>query len=143
MTSDAVGHRISALRTALGLSQAELARRAQVSKGYLSKLERQGGVRPGGEVLERLAAALDVRVTDLLDQPPAEAAGVPESLTEYAMSAGLDNDMLALLASIQWRGERPSSVERWRFLHLSVVLSRDLDGTPTWRSGTAAPIRRT
>jgi transcriptional regulator with XRE-family HTH domain len=55
-------------RTARGLSQLALATRAKVSQGYISDLEAGvKGRRPGAAVLQRLAKALGVPVTALLE----------------------------------------------------------------------------
>jgi Zn-dependent peptidase ImmA (M78 family)/transcriptional regulator with XRE-family HTH domain len=47
-----------------GLTQSELARRAKVTQGYVSKYE-HGQLEPSGENIERIAAALDVPVSFL------------------------------------------------------------------------------
>jgi transcriptional regulator with XRE-family HTH domain len=61
-----VAERIQALRQRRGLTQAELAAKAGISRGYLARLEtaRQD---PTLTTLERLARALRVKVTRLLD----------------------------------------------------------------------------
>jgi transcriptional regulator with XRE-family HTH domain len=58
---------LKALRQQEGLTQDEVAKRARVTKPYLSQLE--GGVRknPSLPVLKRLAEALGVPVTALLE----------------------------------------------------------------------------
>jgi transcriptional regulator with XRE-family HTH domain len=57
------------LRAAEGLSQATLAKKARVSQPYLSQLEggTRGSKRPGVVILQRLAKALGVPVTKLLE----------------------------------------------------------------------------
>jgi transcriptional regulator with XRE-family HTH domain len=65
---------IKALREKRGMTQAELAKKANVSQGYIAKLEppalgRSKTVRhanPSIAVLQRLAKALGVPVTELL-----------------------------------------------------------------------------
>ena len=64
----ALGDRIRQRRADTGLSAAELARRAAISKGYLSVIERGGSVRPSADVLARLATALGTTIADLLGQ---------------------------------------------------------------------------
>lgn len=53
------------LRERRGLTQQQLAERVGAHRVTIAKLE-TGAVRPGVEVLERLAKALKVKVTDLL-----------------------------------------------------------------------------
>jgi transcriptional regulator with XRE-family HTH domain len=58
------------LRQARGLSQEELAHRAEIDRTYISSLERNVYA-AGIDVVERLAHALGVEVTDLLTRPAA------------------------------------------------------------------------
>lgn len=66
MASQRVGRMLKALREAKGLTQAELAKRAKVTRPYITMLEQ--GVRRGPSLatLRRLARALGVPVTELL-----------------------------------------------------------------------------
>lgn len=61
-----VATRVYALRTERGLSQEELARLAQTKQPSISDIER-ADANPTIETLGKLAAALGVNVTDLLD----------------------------------------------------------------------------
>ena len=61
--------RLRELRLARGMSQAELARQAQVTTNYISRLE-GGGAAPGIDLAARLAAALGVPVADSLPTTP-------------------------------------------------------------------------
>jgi transcriptional regulator with XRE-family HTH domain len=54
-------------REAKGLSQAELAKRAKAAQGNISDLEAGGKKNPGIAVLKRLAKALGVPATALLE----------------------------------------------------------------------------
>ena len=58
------------LRQARGLSQEELAHRAEIDRTYVSSLERSVYA-AGIDVVERLARALGVEVADLLTPPTA------------------------------------------------------------------------
>jgi len=55
------------LRKTKGLSQEELARKARVSQPYLSQREAGTYKNPSFEILQRLAKALGVPVTALLE----------------------------------------------------------------------------
>ena len=61
-----IAMRIKRLRARQKLSQAELARRAGISHGYLARLE-TGRQDPTITTLEKLAKALRVKVRTLLD----------------------------------------------------------------------------
>jgi transcriptional regulator with XRE-family HTH domain len=64
-----IGPKVRKLRESQGLSQAALAQKARISQPYLSQLE--GGTRgsksPGVVIIQRLAKALGVSVTKLLE----------------------------------------------------------------------------
>ncbi|MFD3595782.1 helix-turn-helix domain-containing protein [Nocardia sp. NPDC058640] len=57
----ALGRAVFTRRTALGMSQTELARRAQMTQPAVSRLEGGGGGVPTLSVLDRLGRALGVR----------------------------------------------------------------------------------
>src|SRR5260370_16249723 len=65
-----IGQAVRERRLALGLSQAELARRAGMTQPALSRLE-AGGVVPTIPLLERISAALDADLIVQLVPPPA------------------------------------------------------------------------
>ena len=54
------------LREQKGLSQLELAKRADVAQAYISEMEAGAKKNPGIETLRKLAKALGVPVTELL-----------------------------------------------------------------------------
>lgn len=56
------------LRHAKGLSQEELAHRADVNRTYVSKIEK-GATWVGLEIISKLASALDVEPAELLTRP--------------------------------------------------------------------------
>ena len=56
-----------------GLSQTELARRAGIPRSYVSRIE-NNHLTPGPRIAARLAAALGVKIVDLLSRGP-ESAG--------------------------------------------------------------------
>jgi transcriptional regulator with XRE-family HTH domain len=61
------------IRRARGLSQEELAHRAEIDRTYVSALERSVYA-AGIDVLDRLAKALGVEAADLLRVPPSRQA---------------------------------------------------------------------
>jgi transcriptional regulator with XRE-family HTH domain len=89
-----------------GWSATELARRAGVSPGYLSKLERDPSTRPSGNVLGRLVGAEG-------GDPPPE---VPDTRARFAAQARLAEADVAPLVRIRVRGEQPTPPEAWGLL---------------------------
>lgn len=61
--------RLRELRLERGMTQTELARRADVTATYVSKLE-SAGAAPGIDLVEKLATALGVGFTELIPSPP-------------------------------------------------------------------------
>jgi transcriptional regulator with XRE-family HTH domain len=59
------GARLRELRLAQGMTQLQLAEKAQVTTTYVGRLE-SGGAAPGIDLVERLATALGTTVADLL-----------------------------------------------------------------------------
>jgi len=84
-----MGKRIEALRKKKGLSRAELADRADVSREYVRKLE-AGLYDPTVGTLERLAKALGVQVTELLGGPSMNVERLKHTLSDdlEALRAG-------------------------------------------------------
>jgi transcriptional regulator with XRE-family HTH domain len=65
-TAKQIGIKLKQIREAKGLSQTALAQKARVSRAYVFRLE-AGGSDPTVGVLQRLAKALGVPVTALLE----------------------------------------------------------------------------
>jgi putative transcriptional regulator len=65
-TPKQMGTRIRTLREARGMSQGELAKQSKITREYVNKLE-AGRYDPTVGVLQRLAKALRVKVTELLE----------------------------------------------------------------------------
>lgn len=120
----ALHDRIKQRREEKGISAADLARRANLSKSYISELESGRAPRPSGDVLFRLAAELGTTVADLLERQiePASRPTSP-SLRQFAEQAGLLPEDVEMLSQISFRGEQPRTLEDWRFLYESIKRS--------------------
>lgn len=130
MSESALGERIKQARKRLGMSQADLARKARVSAAYLSELEAGHARRPSGDVLLRIASALDMTIAELLDEDVRPAPGEPEpepSLLEFARRRKLGRSDVRMLASIRFRGDPPRTPERWEMIYNSIITSKVLD----------------
>lgn len=120
------GERIKKLREAQGLSLRALAKEADVSVGYLSKLE-QDVSSPTVAMLEKLAEALKVEVSELLVSPSQNAAeeDLPASLrtflTEQEDNEDLrDPDWIRALKNVRFRGKYPETSEDWMLIYLNL-----------------------
>ncbi len=138
-----IGGRIKEYRTQKDISLSQLARDADMSKGYLWSLENPEGAnqRPSGQTLYAIAKALGVTMSDLLGQKMVIERDEPvdPTLREFAADQGLSQADVEMLASIQWRGDPPKSAERWRFIYEAIVMSRSMDPDP---ATTPKPRRR-
>lgn len=122
--AEALAERLTRFRDQQGLSLSEVARRAQISKAYLSQLERGDSKQPSYEVLDRLATALATSVDDLTGRhgswDPSKHEPVPASLRAFASQSGLPNVDVEMLAKIHYRGKRPRDPDDWAHLYETI-----------------------
>lgn len=126
-----LGARIKQRREEKGISPAELARRAEISKGYVSEIESEQAPRPSADVLYRLATVLGTSIADLLGKGSNPVShSIPESLRRLAeKDENLTEEDVAMLAQVRFRGEQPATPEDWRFLFESI--KRSIRGSST------------
>jgi transcriptional regulator with XRE-family HTH domain len=138
-----LGKRLEQLRELRGESLHSTALKAGIAKSYLAKLERGQVENPGLRTLASVAGALSTTVADLLapvQGTAATAEGSGTSLAEYEQlvqnlprelrsfieawerdnDERLPADVIRSLATIQFRGKRPQSVEDWRFVYYAL-----------------------
>lgn len=119
-----IGDRIKLRRTEQELSLAELARRVDISKGYLHNIESGETVNPSAEVLFRIANELHTTIADLLgeeeQQPLQTDVVIPSVLEQFAKKAGLTEADKQMLARIEYRGKKPETLEDWQFIFESI-----------------------
>ena len=83
-----LGETIKLLRNELGLTQPELAEKAQIEQSYLSKLENDKGT-PSFDIINRIAMALGLNGMELVNRLShsyiaAKLSHIPEVAAEYA-----------------------------------------------------------
>jgi transcriptional regulator with XRE-family HTH domain len=117
----ALADRIKLRRTQKGITAAELARAAGISKGYLSEIESADPdkpVRPSADVLYRVATVLGTSVADLLEKEVRPAPReISASLRVFAEKNGLPEQDVQMLANIRFRGAQPEDERDWAFLY--------------------------
>lgn len=121
----ALSEQIRKRRQEAGLTVAELARLASVSKAYISQLENNiNGARPSADVLLRIASALGTSVSTLLEKEVSDQLeDIPEELQKFALAEQLPKEEIKLLARIEYRGRRPKTVDDWKFLYEAIKRS--------------------
>lgn len=111
-----IGKRIQQLRQAKGLSLSELAERADVAKSYLSAIERNIQGNPSIQVIEKLAAVLNVPIQTLLQDDTSEQLSTLDQdwvdLAREAMSSGVSKEQFREWLEFQrWRGQKNDNDE--------------------------------
>lgn len=102
------------LRESRGISQGELARRARVERNTVWRYESGDIKQPKMDVLERMAAALDVDVADLVQATPERRptkadreAHLERAVEELVRSRRLSEREIEILRSMRDLGEVP------------------------------------
>jgi transcriptional regulator with XRE-family HTH domain len=97
----------------------QLAQAADVSKGYLWKLEDgKTDVRPSGNTLYKISRALGTSMSALMGREVLvdDPAQIPASLKRFARDEGLRERDVAMLAQVNFRGRQPERPEDWAFI---------------------------
>jgi len=127
----AIGRRIRRFREEKGLTAAQLAQRASVSRSYLSELENGKGEhkRPSAEVMYKIGKALGVSMSELLGRPliTEPSRRRPASLERFAATHNVPQSDVDMLASIRFRGDPPQTEERWAFIYNAIKASASMD----------------
>jgi len=124
--------RITELREKAGLSLDELAKKAKISKTYLWELEKDesGTKKPSADILLRIANALSTTIAVLLELPTVKVKEIQveipaalQQLKERLKNQGtpLTPQDLRDLATMQFRGGQPHTVDEWNQLYLTLL----------------------
>lgn len=137
----AVGARIRRFREEKDISLNALAAETKISKSYLWSLENDPtATRPSGDTLYKIAQALGVTMSALLGRRllTESSTAVPKGLQELADELSLPESDVRMLATIQFRGDRPQTKERWRYIYNAIRTSKDIDKPSTQRRRRSA-----
>ncbi len=126
-----IGKKIRTLRLGKGWSLPDLAEKAAVSKGFLFQIESHENTNPSLDTLNKLANALGVTLSDLLQTETVKAKQiVPESLQlaleefikeRHAENLPVDADILQAHYDLQERkGQSKKTKEDWAWLYGSI-----------------------
>ena len=123
-----LSNQIRKRRLEQGITLTDLAYRSKISKGYLSQLENNPrGSRPSAEVLYRIAFALGTSIGALLEKQvfdtQNELTDVPSGLRALALAEHLSEEEIKTLARISYQGNRPDTVDDWKFLFEAIKRS--------------------
>ncbi len=107
-------------RQELGLSQEALAGQANISRNYLSLIERGEARNVSMGILGQLATALGASPAELMGEPGQRETLIPPALREFGIAEGLSFSIVDRLARIPRRGQEPQTVKEWRELYYAV-----------------------
>ena len=85
-----------------------------ISRNYLSQIERDLATNLSWQVREKLQSVLGLQGEPNKDSSSEE---IPPSLAKFAQTAHLPPDDLIMLSRLQYRGQQPSTPEKWELLY--------------------------
>ncbi|QOR65487.1 helix-turn-helix domain-containing protein [Cytobacillus suaedae] len=100
-----LGELIGNLRKQKGLTLSELAKRAQISKSYLSSIERNLNLNPSLQVVNRIATVLDVEIDAFLN---------PDKKDSHQHD--LDPDVIQLATELKETGVKKEEIKHYKTL---------------------------
>jgi len=120
MKGSSLGGRIRGQREAMGLTQHQLANMAEISRPYLSLVERGEATNLSMQILGRIALALGTTLSGLTGESDQADVVIPPSLREFAIDERLPLEEVFQLARIELRGRQPETVEEWKKLDKAI-----------------------
>ena len=118
------GQKVRDRRAEEGWSQEELARKAGISRNYLSQIERGVATNLSWQVVERLVTVLGLRSWEAFEEQWSQR-NLPPGLTEFARETNLPADDVEMLAQIRYRGKRPNTPEEWQLLYKAIRIAME------------------
>jgi transcriptional regulator with XRE-family HTH domain len=116
------GQRIRDRRVEEGWSQEDLARKADISRNYLSQIERGVATNLSWQVRKRLVTVLGLRTPEIFEEQWSQS-NLPPGLPEFARKVNLPAGDVEMLAQIQLRGKQPSTPEEWELLYKAIRIA--------------------
>ncbi|MDJ0708514.1 MAG: helix-turn-helix transcriptional regulator [Leptolyngbyaceae cyanobacterium MO_188.B28] len=113
------GARVRKRRGEEGLSQEKLAQAIGISRNYLSQIERGKATNLSWQVMNRLTAVLGMQEEQVGDSTATidQRMEFPPSLVAFAQKAELPTDDVLMLARLKYRGQQPTTPEKWELLY--------------------------
>ncbi|GEN88764.1 MULTISPECIES: helix-turn-helix domain-containing protein [Oceanobacillus] len=101
-----IGEKIKKIRKSRGLTLSECAKRANISKSYLSNIERNLNQNPSLQIIERLAGVLNVEVNTFISEE-SRIGQIPETkwlqfVKDLKQSGVKTNDLQAFKTVIEF-----------------------------------------
>lgn len=110
---DEFGKKVRERRVEEGLSQEKLAQAVGISRNYLSQIERGQATNLSWQVMDHLTSVLGLKQQEGTDSEMV----LPASLADFAKTAGLPPDDVLMLARLKYRGQQPTTPDKWELLY--------------------------
>ncbi|GAP13554.1 predicted transcriptional regulator [Longilinea arvoryzae] len=124
-----LGRQVLAKRKEKGWSQEQLGDMAEISRNYVSQIERGEAESISIKIINKLAIALGVSPSDLGESSTPSTVMIPPPLRELALQDNLSYEVIDKLVNIPRRGKEPKSVAEWRALYDAI--SQFINGDQT------------
>ena len=124
-----LGRQVLAKRKEKGWSQEQLGDMAEISRNYVSQIERGEAESISIKIINKLAIALGVSPSDLGESSTPSTVMIPPPLRELALQDNLSYEVIDKLVNIPRRGKEPKSVTEWRALYDAI--SQFINGDQT------------
>jgi transcriptional regulator with XRE-family HTH domain len=115
-----LGHQVLRRRKEVGFSQEVLAQKAEISRNYLSLIERGEAQNVSVNILNRLATALGTAPAALTGQAEQNDTLIHPTLRQVGLEAGLSFEIVDKLSRIPRRGKEPKTVDEWKILYEAI-----------------------
>ena len=126
MNAKELGRQVQSKRKEKGLSQTELAKQVNISRNYVSLIERGEAESISMKILNQLAVVLGISPSELTGE--SSMVMIPPSLREFALNKNLPYEMIDKLARIPRRGKEPKTADEWNDLYQAITKFLDTGG---------------
>jgi transcriptional regulator with XRE-family HTH domain len=121
MDAKELGRQVLARRKERGLSQDELGKLANISRNYVSLIERGEANSISMKVVNQLAVVLGTSPAELTGESTAQSmVMIPPALRELALQKKISYEVIDLMVRIPRRGKEPKTVQEWEELYQSI-----------------------
>jgi len=117
MDAKELSHQVLRRRKELGLTQDDLASQANISRNYVSLIERGEARNISINILNELARVLGTTPAELSGQAGWTETFISPALRQFALQENLNFDTVDRLVRLPMRGKEPQTVEEWRYLY--------------------------
>lgn len=121
MDARELGKQVLSRRKEKKLSQEELGKIADISRNYVSLIERGEADSISKKVIDRLAVALGATPGELTGEDTSSLVLIHPSLREFGLKNNLSYSMIDKLAHIPRRGKEPKTVDEWELLYQAIL----------------------